>query len=169
MPWALDRGPDMPDVDPGSLDRLHDIATPPTVPWWPPALGWFVVAGIALAALGLVAWLGIVRWQHSRYRREALSELDRIARDPRASSSVAHVAELVKRVALAAYPRDRVASLTGDAWLAFLDATGGTDAFTRGAGRVLKDAAYRKEAVGNRSDFVNLAGVVRQWIAHHRC
>jgi hypothetical protein len=24
--------------DPGSLDRLHDIATPPPAPWWPPPL-----------------------------------------------------------------------------------------------------------------------------------
>jgi hypothetical protein len=159
----------MPDVDPGSLDRLHDIATPPPVPWWPPAPGWFVVAGIALAVLSSVAWVGIARWRRNRYRREALTELDRITRDPRVPSSLTHIAELMKRVALAAYPRDWVASLTGDAWLAFLDATGGTDAFTRGAGRVLKEAAYRKDAPSDPSEIVNLSGVVRHWIAHHRC
>jgi hypothetical protein len=159
----------MPDVDPGSLDRLHDIATPPPVPWWPPAPGWFVVAGIALAVLGSVAWAEIARWRRNRYRREAILELDRITRDPSASSSLTHVAELVKRVALAAFPRDRVAALTGDAWLAFLDATDGTDAFTRGAGRVLKEAAYREDAPGDPAEILNLTGVVRHWITHHRC
>jgi MoxR-like ATPase len=62
-----------------------------------------------------------------------------------------------------------LASLTGDAWLAFLDATGGTDAFTRGAGHVLKDAAYRRDAPHEPSELLKLADVVRHWITHHRC
>ena len=159
----------MADIDPGSLDRLHDIAVPPPVSWWPPAPGWCVLGGIALVVLGSFALAGLVRWRRDRYRREALTELDRITRDPLAPSSLSAVAELVKRVALAAYPRDRVASLTGDAWLAFLDATGGTDAFTRGAGRVLKEAAYREDAPGDPAEILNLTGVVRHWITHHRC
>ena len=159
----------MPDTDPGSLDRLHDIAVPPPVPWWPPAPGWYILGGMVLALLGLAAWAALARWRRDRYRREALGDLDRIARDPDAPSSISAVAELVKRVALAAYPRDRVASLTGDAWLAFLDATGGTDAFTRGAGRALKDAAYRRDAPREPSELRGLADVVRHWITHHRC
>jgi Domain of unknown function (DUF4381) len=159
----------MPDTDPGSLDRLHDIAVPPPVPWWPPAPGWYIVGGMVFALLGLAAWCALARWRRDRYRREALVDLDRIARDPDAPPSISTVAELVKRVALAAYPRDRVASLTGDAWLAFLDATGGTDAFSRGAGHVLKDAAYRKDAPHEPSELLKLADVVRHWITHHRC
>jgi hypothetical protein len=122
-----------------------------------------------LALLGLAAWAALARWRRDRYRREALVDLDRIAREPDAPPSISAVAELVKRVALAAYPRDRVASLTGVAWLAFLDATCGTDDFTRGAGRVLKDAAYRKNAPHEPSELLKLADVVRHWITHHRC
>ncbi len=159
----------MPDTDPGSLDRLHDIAVPPPVPWWPPAPGWYVVGGIALVFLGLVAWAAVIRWRRDRYRREAIRALDRILRDSRASSSMSAIAELVKRIALAAYPRDRVASLNGDAWLAFLDATGGTDAFTRGAGQVLRDVAYRKDATCEPSELLKVMDVVRHWITRHRC
>jgi Domain of unknown function (DUF4381) len=159
----------MPDTDPGSLDRLHDIAVPPPVPWWPPAPGWYIVGGMALALLGLAAWAALARWRRERYRREALGDLARIACHPDAPSSISAIAELMKRVALAAYPRDRVASLTGDAWLAILDATGGTDAFTRGAGQMLKEAAYRKDAPHDPSELSKLADVVRHWITHHGC
>jgi hypothetical protein len=159
----------MADPDLGSLDRLHDIAAPPPVPWWPPAPGWYIVAAVALLLLGLAAWAALARWRRDRYRREALGELDRIARDPKAPSSISSVAELVKRVALAAYPRARVASLTGEAWLAFLDVTGGTDAFSQGAGQMLKDAAYRRDASQEASQLSNLTHVVRHWIKHHRC
>jgi hypothetical protein len=159
----------MSDVDPGSLGLLHDIVTAPPTPWWPPAPGWCVLAGIALVLLGSVALACLARWRRDLYRREALTKLDRIACDPLAPSSLAAIAELLKRVALAAYPRDRVASLSGDAWLAFLDKSGGTDAFTRGAGRVLRDAAYRKDAPHEVAEFSKLAHVVRQWITHHRC
>ena len=45
-----------------SLDRLHDIALPPSVPWWPPAPGWYAV--MVIAAIGLLALLILAarRW-----------------------------------------------------------------------------------------------------------
>ena len=104
--------------DPTSLDRLHDIVAPPPVPWWPPAPGWYFVLGI-LAVAGIALTIrGIHRWQSNRYRREALAEWQRlqpllVADDTRAEA-LASLAELLKRTALSAFPRRRVASLTGD-------------------------------------------------------
>lgn len=158
----------MADLDPGSLDRLHDIVAPVPVPWWPPAPGWHVVGGLALVLLGAGVWAAVSRWNRNRYRRDALKELDRITRDPR-GPALAEIAELVKRTALAAFPRDKVASLTGEAWLAFLDATGGTATFTRGAGQVLRDAAYRRNAALAPDELSELADAIGHWIRHHRC
>ena len=111
--------------DPASLANLRDIVTPPPVPWWPPAPGWWFL----LSALGLIAVLVAVhgwrRWRADAYRRAALRELC-------AAESVASIAELLKRAALAASPRTQVASLTGSAWVKWLAETGGRPRSGRG-------------------------------------
>ncbi len=73
----------MPDTDPGSLERLHDIAVPPSVSWWPPAPGWYVVGAIVFVLLGVSVLTMIDHWRRNRYRREALKELDRMTRKGR--------------------------------------------------------------------------------------
>jgi hypothetical protein len=156
----------VPDADPGSLDRLHDIVTPPPVPWWPPAPGWYVVGGVGLVLLGVAAWAAVGRWWAGRYRRAALRELDQL---PRGGKVVPAVAELLKRTALAAFPRDRVASLTGDRWLQFLNATGRTEDFTRYPGTVLGDAQYQPGPVLTDEHESTLLLIARHWIRHHRC
>jgi lauroyl/myristoyl acyltransferase len=50
--------------------------------------------------------------------------------DPeRRADSISAMAELLKRAALTAFPRDQVARLTGPAWFTFLDCTGRTTVF----------------------------------------
>jgi Domain of unknown function (DUF4381) len=150
--------------DPTNLDRLHDVIVPPPVPWWPPAPGWVVVG--FLLALVLVYWLirGVRHWQSNSYRREALELLET------AHSSGAELATLIKRVALSVYPRARVASLTGEKWLTFLDQTGRTDAFTKGSGRWIARLAYEPQLSASLPDAERrgLIAAVRHWITRHR-
>lgn len=106
--------------------RLRPLHLPPEPSWWPPAPGWWL-----LAALGLLAAVGMAWWVHQRFRgrRVALAELQRLhrayreARDPVALT--AGVSELLKRVALTRFPRDRVAGLSGEDWRIFLNDHGG--------------------------------------------
>src|SRR6187549_271512 len=98
--------------DPTSLDRLHDIVAPPPVPWWPPAPGWYWILGFVLVLLLVLVLRGILRWQHNRYRREALAELDRqeaaLAAPEQRAVALASIAGLLKRAALSAWPRTEV-------------------------------------------------------------
>lgn len=117
--------------DATSLDNFVDVVSADPISWWPPAVGWWFVMG--LVALWSLVYLiqRIRRWLRDRYRREALHLLEQID----ASSEKGQLARLVqidsllKRVALAAYPRERVASLSGIEWMRFLESTGKDHAF----------------------------------------
>jgi hypothetical protein len=151
-------------TDPGSLDRLHDIVTPPPAPWWPPAPAWYALGAIVFVLLAVLAWRGIAWWVRNRYRRAALAELPKLEAAAGEADTLPALAELVKRVGLVAFPRERVAALSGDEWLAFLDRTGATDTFTRGPGRKL-EAGYEP---GTHRVSPELFAAVRHWIQHHR-
>jgi hypothetical protein len=154
---------------PPPLEGLKDVVLPAPVPWWPPAPGWYVVAALLLVAAAWIAWLVVRRHRRNAYRREALREIDALA----ASSDVAPIPELLRRVALCAAPGARVSVVApvGDAWLRLLDRMGGDHAFTRGPGRLLPDIAYGSaasiEAIP-RAEKTALFAACRRWIARHR-
>lgn len=154
-----------PQADP--VAGLTDIPLPPPVSLWPQTWESRVAAIVLVVGLVVaVAWM-VRRWHVNRYRRAALSELARIedTLDNTAPANVAAaLASLVRRTALAAFPREQVAALAGSPWLAFLDKTCGGHAFSDGPGRTLELSAYQPSPDDPRA----LASVVRHWIkAHH--
>jgi hypothetical protein len=159
--------------DPTSLDRLHDLVAPGPVPFWPPAPGWYWLLAFAVAGLLVATIHGFIRWQHNRYRREALAELSRQeaylhSRDHRGNALVV-LAELMKRTAVTAWPRRGVANLTGPEWFAFLDRADRTTSFRRGDGAILERAAYdpRTAADVDNEKASKLMAEIHHWIRHH--
>lgn len=159
--------------DAGSLQSLHDIVTPAAVSWWPLAPGWYAIAGLLLVIIAGAAWRSWRGYRANRYRREALhacAAIERRMADPALRwSGLADIAELLKRVALAAYPREQVAGLTGDAWWRFLEmGTGPT-----GSGnemRVIMDLAlYGNPADTDPNDDMvrAICSAARDWIRNH--
>jgi Ca-activated chloride channel family protein len=84
---------------------------------------------------------------------------------------LAEIPVLVKRTALAAFPRSEVAGLSGEKWLTFLDKTLGGKGFTGDVGRLLPELAY---APGPRISRLpdetigKLIQLIRQWIHAHK-
>src|SRR5687767_8986619 len=137
------------------LAQLADIHLPGEVPFWPPAPGWWMLAGVLLVSLALIVRYFYLQGQTKRKMNSALYELDQVYRTWQEKSQVENarnqagldflygVNAILKRVALVYFPHTDVAKLTGAAWLRFLDAADfGTD-FSEGTGKVLADGTYR--------------------------
>ena len=109
------------------LSQLHDIHLPESIGRWPLAPGWYVLATILIATGLLMGLLCYRHYSYGRAKRAALKELaiyqKQYQHDANSQLCTANISELLKRVALAYYPRTRVAGLQGEAWLIFLNST----------------------------------------------
>jgi len=156
-----------------TLQKLADITTPAPVSWVPQTWGWAVVAAVVLAT---ALWFAVrlrKRQLANRYRREALAELTlleaRLADSAHRASALAAIPPLLKRVALAAWPRPEVASLSGEAWVAFLRRHAGRTAFPDPAAHLLADE-YRALLPAETMSEVEaraFSTAVRRWIVEH--
>ena len=164
--------------DPTSLDNLHDIVVPAPAPWWPPASGWYLL--IALSVTVAVWWS--IRWllqrRANRYRREALSILHGLRSQSDSENPASALLELdllLKRVALAAWPRETVASLSGRDWIDFLRSTGRSSGEQTGIDQknpwaLVHDVVY-SETVRQKltpNDVERVFEIAEQWIETHQ-
>jgi hypothetical protein len=148
-----------------SLQNLNDIVAPAPVGWWPPAPGWYLLAVLLLAVL---AYLGVrwwLSWQRNRYRRAALNELRSIG-----GQRLQELPALLKRTALACWPREQVAALSGVEWHRFLDETAGKTLFTGDAGRTLDQLAYAgsSQAELSGAEIKSVVGAAEYWLRNHQ-
>jgi hypothetical protein len=128
-------------MTPSWLSQLAPAHPPPPPGWWPPAPGWWLLAVLLLAAAAAVVWWW--RDPYRRSRRAALRELRaiRAEEDSDIVASARAIESLLRRFAVAVFGAARVARLTGDAWLAFVAAQGGTE-LAGNAGRSLLATAF---------------------------
>ena len=131
-------------VDP--LSALRDIHLPPEPGFWPPAPGWWILVFVLVLVAMALAW-----WQRSaarrrRPQREALRALadlrGALARGEAPHRFASEGASLLRRMALARFPRQQVAGLTGRDWLEFLVEHGGGSGFAAAEAELLASAPY---------------------------
>ncbi|MCA1406329.1 DUF4381 domain-containing protein [Ensifer sp. IC3342] len=157
-----------------TLRDLADLALPAPVSMLPQTWGWAVLGAVILLAVIAASWLWLRRRATNRYRREALSELARIERylaDPATrGTALAELPPLLKRVALAAWPRETVADLNGPLWVGFLSARSGGAGLSPESARFFEEAEYRGEEALRLTDEKKARGyalAARQWIEGH--
>lgn len=129
---------------------------------------------LVILASGLVAAAAILLWRRYGFRLRALRALTRIerryARDRDPVAFFGAVSRVMRRTAQALAGDYPAAALSGRKWLVFLDETGDTDRFTRGAGQWLIDAPYQDRATldARALDPVELLAVCRDWVRRGR-
>lgn len=102
--------------DPASLQNLNDIVLPAPVSFWPLDTGGLLILAGLLFSLTVIGFQYYLRYRKNRYRRAGLALLE-------SATSVRDVSVALKRVALAVYSREKVASLYAAEWIEFLNDT----------------------------------------------
>ena len=147
------------------LVNLKDIHLPPAISFWPPAPGWWILSVLFFSS---IFFGGMWFYKRSKKRKpitEALRILKNLEILHESSKdevkSLRNLSNLLRRTALTFYKHDAVASLHGPSWLEFLDKTGNTQEFSKGAGKVLGNEAFQKKL---NTDMGTLFSLVKKWI-----
>lgn len=131
---------------PLSLQSIH-LPEPPA--FWPLAWGWWSLLGAIILILLLI--VGIWRWRKNRMRAKkaalALLTLEKSTISPSGAM------EIVRQAVLSYYPRSRVAHLSGDKWLQFLDSQVSSTIFDDNKNQWL-EALYQKDSQFDRNEMV---------------
>lgn len=96
---------------------LADIVLPPPPSQWLFAWGWWILAILLLLVIGILVW----RVRHYRLKHKAQKAALALLSQYRTDGTLSDINTVLRQAALSYFPRERVASLTGHAWLAFLD------------------------------------------------
>ncbi|NOQ34409.1 MAG: DUF4381 family protein [Methylococcaceae bacterium] len=132
---------------------LRDIHLPEAISWWPFALGWWLLLILIPLTLFALMWLykRLTRKTAVKTAKKLLIQFkqDKAMAD---ADKVEAISALIRRVAMSVNPRSDCASLTGKAWLAYLDNSLEDNAFSEGVGQVLISAKYQK----NIADKLNI-------------
>ncbi|HSD37998.1 MAG TPA: DUF4381 domain-containing protein [Rhodocyclaceae bacterium] len=152
-----------------ALADLRDIHLPPPVSWWPPAPGWWLLVSLVLLVIA-----GVFIWRRlrarNRWRQYALSELAKLraqhaAQTLTSTRLIGDLSVLLRRVAISRFPREEVAALSGEAWLAFLDRMLGDAAeFRSPAGQLLSVGPYVRESSIDTQALGTLLDLCERWL-----
>jgi hypothetical protein len=142
-----------------AFERLHGYYQPAPPSWIPHTLGWYVLFTlVALLLLQLVVRM-FRCWFKDHYRRKAIEEL--------ATATPDQFSALLKRTALCVWPRAKVASLSGDAWISFLNKTTKRNLFHNAPGNRIEEISLRNKLV-SAEDEQTLRTLAAEWIRRHR-
>lgn len=154
------------------LQELRDIHLPAFPDGWPLAPGWWVLLAVILVVIALGVW-AFRYYQELQYSapRVALLELERLqgqyAQDHDAQGLIVGLSALMRRTAISIYPRQEVASLSGQQWLLWLDHHSDHDKpFSQGVAKILADAPYQPTL--GEVDCDSVVQTCQQWIAYQR-
>ena len=142
-----------------ALAKLHDYYQPIQPAWVPQTIGWYVLFVFLALFLLWLLFRAIHRWFANRYRREALREL--------ATATPDQFSALLKRTALAVWPREQVASLSGNDWLTFLNEAAKTESFLTMPGSQIEEFALHQNSASLDEEQA-LRDIAVQWIRRHR-
>lgn len=125
------------------LAKLKDVHLPAEVSWWPLAIGWWILIALFIVILIFIAVQKHLKAKKFRLSRLAVSEL-KIIENSNEKDWLIQLEVLLKRASLAHFPKAKVASLTQDSWISFLQTTG-ENIWDDQSLLLLKDSVYQNQ------------------------
>lgn len=130
---------------------LRDLQLPEAISWWPLAPGWWILSAIII--LTLVAAIILIRkhWRENQVKRETRSLLQgaftQWQNDGNDHAYFLQINQILKRYCRHYFPA--ASGLSGQAWIDFLNHSGGKQLFSGKCAQALSEFVYRPAA----SDF----------------
>jgi hypothetical protein len=160
------------------IEQLRDIHGIQAVPWWPPAPGWWLIAGAVVLLLAL-AWrfrtgirlripplpvfsVGSWRWDAARQLRA----LRKRAPEQDTKQTASELSQLIRRIAMARLGRDACAGLTGESWLEWLAGNDPQGFAWSEQGRLLLETPYAPPGdLAQSREILALIDAIHEWVA----
>lgn len=145
---------------------IRDIHLPPPIDG-SLAPGWWLLLLVVLLVLAAFLWLRRRKVPRATTVNLALQELEQLTVQYGADNTrlIRELSVLLRRVAISQCGRQKIAGLTGSAWIDFLDRQVGKRLFSGRFDTALTEWPYRPEMPG---EAVALLGAVREWISSQR-
>ena len=145
---------------------LEAPLAPEPVSWLPQTNAWLVLAVL----LGVLLALMLTKWIRRRRafapRREALRQLALLSEASDSNAKLSELASILRRCALASFPREEVASRSEASWFDYLESRCANLKFDADSRRALGKLAYSGQALPN-DEFHRVRALVEHWIRHH--
>ena len=153
-----------------TLEYLEPIIPPESVPFWPPAPGWYVIGFLIMFILVFMIRKNWIRHKRNRYRRSALIQINRLSgfrENQILPSQIGSLNVILKRTALVTFGRKEVASLTAENWVTFLTQNCAKADFTPFR-TWFPDQSYQKENNISYDEWRLLLIEAEKWVKYHQ-
>lgn len=144
---------------------LRDIHLPEQIGWFPPALGWWLL----LIFVPIISYFLIALLQKI-FKNTALKNAQKLLLQLEKNETltplekVRELSILLRRVAISRESvQEKISSLTGRAWLDYLDQSLKDAPFKNGVGQCLANAPYQKELPPD-VDLPALFALAKKWL-----
>lgn len=154
-----------------SPEQLQPIVLPAAIHWWPPALGWWLLAGLVLVAVAAGFYItyankaNTLQPSDDPLRESALAQLHALTKPyggEQAGPWLQQLNQLLKRICATRYPEYASHTLSGREWLAFLDSRCPAAGLSRWM--ILVQGAYQPDCRLDDKSITQLQQAIDIWI-----
>ena len=156
------------------IEGIQPLIAPEPVEFWPPAPAWYFIGALVVLLVIYLIYRYFKYKSHNKYRQLAAGQLQeiiiQIKEENQRQKGLIALNRLLKSVALKRFERRKVASLTGEAWSSFLNASCKKVNFEKYPGNLVQKAGFvEKETLAkiSEADIKQLESISKKWIMNH--